>query len=109
MFHPPLVCLVRAGELSVEWKLVQRTAMVDARLPKSARMAIALVASRAQAKCVVVADTVIAGMLSLVRGDYQRATRLLRTCHRHMAFLTAADRTAAAIIHKSISRIRHDD
>ena len=102
-----LACLVRAGELNVEWKLVQRTAIVDSRLPKSARLAIALVSSRAQSKCVAVADAVIPGMLCLVRGDHQQATRLLRSCDGHMAFLSAADRTVAAVIRKSASRNRH--
>jgi hypothetical protein len=102
-----LAYLVRAGELNVEWKLAQRTALVDTRLPKSARLAIALVASRAQSKCVAVADAVIPGMLCLVRGDHQQATRLLRSCDGHMAFLSAADRTVAAVIRKSTSRNRH--
>jgi hypothetical protein len=102
-----LACLVRAGELNVEWKLVQRTALVDSRLPKSARLAIALVASRAQSKCVAVADAVIPAMLCLVRGDHDQATRLLRSCDGHMTFLSAADRTVAAVIRKSTSRTRH--
>ena len=102
-----LACLVRAGELNIEWKLVQRTALVDSRLPKSARLAIALVSSRAQSKCVAVADAVIPGMLCLVRGERKQATRLLRSCAGHMAFLSAADRTVAAVIRKSTSRTRH--
>ena len=102
-----LAFLVRAGELNVEWKLVQRTVLLDPRLPKSARLTIALVASRAQSKCVAVADAVIAGMLALVRGDHQRATRLLHSCQGHMAFLSAADRTVAAVIRKSTSRNHH--
>jgi hypothetical protein len=105
--HELLACLVRAGELNVEWKLVQRTALIDSRLPKSARLAIALVASRAQTKCVAVADAVIPGMLCLVRGDHDQATRLLRSCDGHMAFLSAADRMVAAVIRKSTSRTRH--
>jgi hypothetical protein len=102
-----LACLIRAGELNVEWKLVQRTALVDSRLPKSARMAIALVASRAQSKCVAIADAVIPGMLCLVRNQHHRAARLLRSCDGHMTFLSAADRTVAAVIRKSTSRTRH--
>lgn len=102
-----IACLTRAGGLNVEWKLVQRTALVDSRLPKSARLAIALVASRAQSKCVAVADNVIAGMLSLVRGERQRVTRKLRSCHADLAFLAAADRTVAAIIRKSTTRSHH--
>lgn len=102
-----LACLIRAGESNVEWKLVQRTALVDTRLPKSARLAIALVAWRAQSKCMAVADAVIAGMMCLFRGQHQRATQLLRSCHGHMAFLTAAERTTAAIIRKSTTRSHH--
>jgi hypothetical protein len=104
-----LACLIRAGELNVEWKLVQRTVLVNPRLPKTAHLTIALVASRAQSKCIAVTDAVIAGMLALVRGDHKRATRLLRSCQGHMAFLSAADRTVAAVIRKSTSRNRHDN
>jgi hypothetical protein len=102
-----LACLICAGELSVEWKLLQRTAHTDPRLPKSARLAIALVAWRAQSKCVAVADNVIAGMLSLVRGERQRVTRKLRSCQADLEFLAAADRTVAAIIRKFITRAHH--
>jgi hypothetical protein len=102
-----LACLIRAGELSVEWKLVLCAMHSEPGLPKSTRLAIALVASRAQSRCVAVADKVIDGMLSLVRGERQRVTRKLRSCQADLAFLDAADRTVAAIIRKSTTRARH--
>ncbi len=102
-----LASLVRAGELSVEWKLVRRKALADPRLPRKTRLEIAAVASRARSECSALADIVIAGMLALVRGERREATRLLRSSERHMAFLLAADLTVAAVIRKSITRARH--
>ena len=99
--------LVRAGELILEWKLVQRTTEADTRLPHAKRVTVMLVASLAQLKCVTIADTVIAAMVALVRRDYPRVTKLLRSCRGHLAFLAAADDTVAAIVRKSITQNRH--
>ena len=103
-----LACLVRAGELILEWKLVERTTAIDSRLPRAQRLTIMLVASRAQSKCVAIADTVLAGMVALVRRDYPRVTKLLRSCRGHMAFLAAADDTVAGIVRKSVTH-NHDE
>jgi hypothetical protein len=102
-----LDCLVRAGELILEWKLVQRTTVNDPLLPRAQRLTIMLVASRAQSKCVAIADTVLAGMVALVRSDYQKVTKLLQSCRGHMAFLEAVDDTVAGIVRKSITHNGH--
>jgi hypothetical protein len=102
-----LDCLVRAGELILEWKLVQRTTVNDPRLPRAQRSTIMFVASRAQSKCVAIADTVLAGMDALVRLDYPKGSKLLQSCRVHMAFLEAADDTVAGIVRKSITQNGH--
>ncbi len=86
---------------------MQRTTVNDPRLPRAQRSTIMFVASRAQSKCVAIADTVLAGMDALVRLDYPKGSKLLQSCRVHMAFLEAADDTVAGIVRKSITQNGH--
>ncbi len=100
--------MIRTAEIKAEWDLLRKKILSNTRLPRSIRLAINLVAARANDKLNGIADHVITGMDNLEDGLLGAARMDLGTCMNEMMLNETADRMVALMVRKTYLNEKHD-
>ena len=100
-----LTVVNKAGEVHEEWKLLRKHGFPALPLDRKTRLAVDLLARRAEANCRHIVGQVIVGLVALDRGDMRGADRALETCSRLIGFDETADDVVAILIGESTREV----
>lgn len=102
-----MATVTRCAMIEAQWKMLRRRGLSTLPLPKTVKLALVLLARRAEHNCGRLADRAISGLASLDAGDCRAAERALASCLAMIAMDRAADRAAARLLRNSKPGMGH--
>jgi hypothetical protein len=99
--------IIRAAQIKAEWELLRTKVLSNERLPRPIRLAVELIAIRAEEILDGMADHVIWGFEHLEDGLLTAAWQEWGKCQNEMSLIQAADRTVSRLVRKSFSETQH--